>query len=533
MASLLESFVYLFEADTSNLEEGLDDAEKKTEDLGKATKKTDEQSKELGKSFLDTVSSAKGALVALVGLGGLSAALIGNAKSVDELGKFSQRLGLNVSEVDAWGQAVVRTGGSVQGFQSTLAGLSTNLAEFARTGTGGLADLFGQLGIAAFDEQGNVKDALDILPDIADRLDGLSAVQSAEIAEKLGLDQGTILLLQQGRGEVEKIIRAQRELGTVNEKDAKAAADFNDQMADVKKIFSNVVTTIATSVLPYFKFFLDGLKSIIDFAKENKELVTGFFIGIGVVVAALLLPFAGLIATAALVTAGVLAIGAAFALIYEDIQAFRNGQDSLIGEMIEKYPVLNDIIKGFGDAWDYVKAKASEVWEILKSIPDDVEGGFKRLTIAIIGIFKDIGKAVSDIWTEVFSSENIDAGLETLKEKFTAIVDVLKKVFSGIFSGIVEAIPGIGSLFGGTDSGIADNMIAGQGALATAAASPLGAQTSSSLTSTRTRNTSVSIGAMNVDARGGDSKDIAARSKDALSGQLRSAVTEFDDGVEI
>jgi hypothetical protein len=304
-------------------------------------------------------------------------------------------------------------------------------------------------------------------------------------------------------------------------------------MADFTKVSSNIVTVIATAVRPYLKIFLDGLKAVADFAKENKDLVIGFFIGLGVVAAALLIPFAGVIASAALVSAGVLAIGAAFALIYEDIEAFRNGQDSLIGEMIEKYPILGDIIEGFGDAWDYVKAKALEIWGIIKGIPDDVEGSFKKLTIAIIGIFKDIGKAVSDIWTDIFSSENIDSGLETLKEKFMVIVDVLKKVFSGIFSGIVEAIPGIGSLFGGTDSGIADNMIAGQGALAMASASPLGAQTSSSLTSTRTRNTSVSIGAMNVDARGGDSKDIAARSKDALSGQLRSAVTEFDDGVEI
>lgn len=533
MASLLEAFVVLFESDTSDLEKGLDGAEKKTDEFSESMRDAEKESKDLGKSFLGTVSSAKGAIISLLGLGGISAALIGSAKTTDALGKFSQRLGLNISDVDAWGEAVIRSGGTAQGFQSTLAGLSSGLAEFARTGTGGLADIFAQLGIAAFDAEGNVKDALDILPEIADRLQGLSATQSTEIAEKLGLDTGTILLLQQGRGEVEKVIRAQRELGATTKEDAKVAAAFNDQMADVQQMFRKIVTSIATAVLPMFKFFLDGLKSIIDFAKNNKQLVVGFFVGIGLAAAVLLIPFLKLIAVAALVTAAIAAIGAAFALVYEDIQAFRKGQNSLIGEMVKKYPILGDAIKAVGDAWEYVKDKASEVWSILKSIPDDVEGGFKRLTLAIVGIVKDIAGAFSDMWSRVFSSENVDAGLTTLKDKFLSIVDVIKSAFSGIFSGLLESIPGLGSLFGG-DSDVSSNLQTGKQVLASVSSAPLTGQSSTSIASrSSSRSTSISVGEMKVDARGGDSKDIASKARLALVKEMRNASADFDDGVDI
>ena len=531
MASLLESFVFMFESDTSKLEQGIDEAEKGSGKLKKTIDNTDKSAKDLGKSFLDTVSSAKGVLISLAGLGGLSAVLIGNANSVDQLGKFSQRLGLNIEDIDAWGRAVEKSGGSMEGFQSTVGSLSSSLAEFARTGSGSLAEMFAQLGIAAFDEQGNVKQVLDILPEIADRMRGLSASQSAELAEKLGLDQGTILLLQQGRAEVDKIIRKQKELGTINEKDAKIAAEFTKQMNNIQKVFGNVVTYIGTAILPAFSAFLDSLLGIVEFARSHKTLVEGFFIGIGVVLLAILSPFALIIAKAALVVAAIVAIGAAFALIYEDIIAFNNGQDSMIGELVKQYPILGDVIKAFGDSWDYVKEKALEIWDILKSIPDDVEGGFKRLTIAIVNIFKDIGTVVADLWSEIFSSENIDAGLKTLEEKFFAIADVLKKVFSGIFSGLAEAIPSFGSFFGFGEN---EDIVKGKKVLNAAASSPLASQTSNSLSSqVSSRNTSVSVGSVQVDARGGDSKEIAAGSKSALLKEMRNAITEYDDGVAI
>ena len=48
---------------------------------------------------------------------------------------------------------------------------------------------------------------------------------------------------------------------------------------------------------------------------------------------------------------------------------------------------------------------------------------------------------------------------------------------------------------------------------------------------TTTKNTNVSVGRVNVDARGGDSEQISAGVSGALKEQLQQTMSNFDDGV--
>ncbi len=112
---------------------------------------------------------------------------------------------------------------------------------------------------------------------------------------------------------------------------------------------------------------------IVDWAGEHKDFVVGFFGAIAAVVAAIYLP--AMIAAAAATLAAtwpILAIGvaivaaaAAFALIYDDIMNFIAGNDSMIGQIFEKYPMIKEIVFGLIDAFKQMGSAVGAVFEFI------------------------------------------------------------------------------------------------------------------------------------------------------------------------
>ncbi len=183
--SILETFYILFKSDTSDIKKGSDEALKTTKKLNESLKETDETSEKLGVKFFSIVESIAGLLT---GFASLHAVISGFKNTVDydiDLGKTSRALGVNVEQLDAWDYAVRQAGGTAEGFQNSL----KNLAEHFNT---------------------NPSVALKFLPQLADVFSKISRFSAFKLGKSLGLDEATILLLQQGRREVEAVLKQQR-----------------------------------------------------------------------------------------------------------------------------------------------------------------------------------------------------------------------------------------------------------------------------------------------------------------------------------
>ena len=455
--ALLDVLSVVFDADASKLKKGAGEAEETIEETKHAVIETDKASENLGNSFLDTIGSAKGAIAGILSLGAITASVVSQAAATDQLGKFSDRLGLNIEEVGAWGEAVARSGGSMEEFQGSVETLSDNLSELALTGSGAAAEAFARLGISATDSAGNMKDVFDLLPEIADSFEGLSKAQQVELGKKLGLDQSTILLLQSGRKNVDDLVAKQKELGVATAEDAAIAATFNDAFDDLGQVFGSLTRNVGAYLLPAFTAILKGVESIVVFLRDNEQLVVGFFVAVAgiltkvylpamlkaaAVTIAANLPLIGMVAVAA-------AVAAAFALLYDDIQAFLSGGDSIIG----------------------------------------------LITGGIVGAFEDFKQSILDTWETFkgffdFFGDSSDMTVKATKKAEIAIAEANKNPLSGQTAQAIQA-------------------------------------TSNSIN----RNTSVSVENVNVDARGGDSKEISAGIGNALKDQMQSTVSNFDDGV--
>ena len=368
--ALLDTFAILFQTDAKK---AADDVEDLNENLDDTKKSADGASDGMDGFKKSTSESNAGISTMIKTIGSLIATYLAldktidtameNAEKVDVIGKFAQVTGQSIVNIDAWGQAVARNGGSAESFRGTLESLNESLADISLTGGGEAAEMLARLGINAFDAGGKVKSAFAILPEIADAFQKLSTTQSFQFGRKLGLDMGTILTLQQGRVAVEKLVERQKSLGAVTKENYKISATFNDQVDDTKRAFESLSTESTTGLLPALTEILKLLEYGIQWLRENKTLVQGFFIGVAGVITAVYLPAIASAAAATLVAiapfvaigAAIAAVGAAVAIVYEDIKAWVNGSSSEIGDLLGSFEdfkasvfkIFDDISKKF------------------------------------------------------------------------------------------------------------------------------------------------------------------------------------------
>lgn len=510
--SLLQAFQIVFESDSSEVEKGAKEAGKSVDKLEDKLVDTDKAAESLGDSFLGVVTSAQGALAGLLSIGAITASVISQAARTDELGKFSETLGLNIEDVGAWSEAVVRSGGDANAFQGTIGSLTDKLTDFGLTGGGATAEVFARLGINARDSGGKIKSAFDVLPELADSFQTLSKTESSALGQKLGLDQGTILLLQQGRMAVDDLVDRQKQLGVATQEDYEIAAKFNDQWADTKQVFGSLAIATGSKLLPSFTMILKGAEKVIFFLSENEDLVVGFFTGAASVITYLYLPA---MASAALATltaiapflaigAAILAVGAAFALIYDDVQSFLSGQDSLIGQFVD----------ALGGVMDTVMETVDDIGEAIDELIEKITGIFKS--------FSDIAGSVGDFISGIFGEDDVKTVPVKIKPE---AIDYDDREFDEIEREL-EAIDIQPGQTIRTKGDLAK-------ALEAAGESPLNGMSSQSIINqgAASRSTTVSVGSVSVDARGGDSQEIAAGVGSALGDQMQQTVSQFDDGV--
>ncbi len=551
----------VFDSDASGMKRGTQEAKKGADDLKKSVLETDKAAQDMGDSFLSMVSDAKGSISSLVGLSTVTAGILNEAARVDQLGKFADTIGQNIEEIDAWGQVVARNGGTAEGFQGTLKGLTDSLTELQLTGAGPAADVLARFGISARDAGGGLKSAFDLLPEIADSFEGLSKAESLKFGQQLGLDQGTILTLQQGRFEVDQMVRRQKELGVATEEDAEIAREFNTAWKDTSQVFSSVFREIGVSVLPVLSDMLVGVQSFVQFMQDNEGLVEGIFSGMAVVLTAKLAP--ALLSTVFSPAGAAIALIALFALLYDDVKAFLAGNDSLIGQISEKYPIVGDIVKSLAGFVSDLFDNFGKLFDAIASgnlgkFVDDELIKFKQELNELLGfdLSEFIDTAIDDLKKlPDYIKNTLIAELEALKATLKSVVSDLnpfaddekpiqiQSMGGGHSRGDLPPIPperddrsDLPRFFQPQSTLENEQQEKIAASMNQAANNPLTSAAPNNLTtSNRTVNNHYTnnVGGMTVNSPNANPKEVAKEVSNEMNNQYRNTNSQYDDGVAI
>lgn len=336
----------------------------------------------------------------------------------------------------------------------------------------------------------------------------------------------------------------------------------------------------------------DAVGGLFTWFKENAELIKGFGIGLGIAAAVLTVAFLpaivattvalwGMAASALAIAAPFIAIGvavlaaaAAFAILWEDVQAFLKGQPSLLGQLVEQYDFVRLAVEAIGAAWDFLTETVPEaaaaignavselfaqIWRVAGPVFDLIVDAIQLWASVQATVAQFIWATISELfakwWPYIEPVFNIvSQGIQTVGGVFAAVANAIWGQWGKMFDDLVAKVQGFVNFVRGgmaivegmrgaveratpgrTAPAVA-GVAAGRGQLGAAGRSPLAAQTPGAVAArggvTPNRNTQVHVGKVEVHTQATDAQGMAKAAGGALSSEMRRATAQHEDGVD-
>ncbi|HDZ9352711.1 TPA: lytic transglycosylase domain-containing protein [Klebsiella pneumoniae] len=384
------------------------------------------------------------------------------ASGLDDLYWASQRTGATVEGIKQIGYAVSQVGGSVDGARGSL----ENLARFMRNNPGAEGFL-NRLGVQTRDASGNMRDMATIFTGVGQRLSSMPYYRANQYAEMLGLDENTLMAMRRGIGQfsgeytaMAKAIGYNADMAAVSSNKFMTSLRSFGLMAGMArdKIGSNLANGLAGSIDTLRRQIMENfpkiegvitatVKGILWFGEIIGRVVyrliqlTGDIINwwksLGTetrqvieVFGALMIAWRLLNSAFAMSPIGrVIMLGAALIGLYDDYRTWKEGGQSLID-------------------WGKWEPGIKYAQKAFASLSKDFGGIYLKV--------KDLGSAIVDLGKRFLEFINIDTSkfngkwlfdqiIESVRSSIKilgSLVDALRKVISGDFSGAWDSLKG-------------------------------------------------------------------------------------------
>ncbi|WP_053067868.1 hypothetical protein [Xenorhabdus khoisanae] len=339
-------------ADSSrDLSQSNESLTKSTETVGKSTKSTSnvvlnfsDSLSESSDKAQDMSKSIDGAVKALAGLfatifvsSGLAKLVSEISSSNDQLHFLSKNLGMNADTIKKWQNAAEMSGGSADGMAATMSSLNKSLWDLVTVGDASILPFFNALGIGVVDSYGKIRNLDDILLDMADSFSKMERPQAYNIGKNMGLDDGTINMLLEGKEAVQKKLDAQKNLVISTKEELELNRQLREQNSVLGQQWEGLKTLIANYLTPYFLKFSERISGFLSYLNKNRETAISVFKGIATIIGVALIPMAIAAGSAFLAMFAPLFTGVGLIALlslgllglYDDYQTWKKGGDSL------------------------------------------------------------------------------------------------------------------------------------------------------------------------------------------------------------
>ncbi|AWR57821.1 hypothetical protein [Proteus mirabilis] len=394
---------------TKGIKTAIDEA-KAQEHLQKELSETGSKYQEAGSSVAGFAKKALGAVGIVMSIGTIFAESVSRSQEIETLDKLGKQIGVATADVDAFSGAIAELGGSRESAQADLSAMAKSF--------------------------GNTKDSMEKVLQTADKVQGMSFDKAKKTLEGMGVsDEKTIELMMKGRKELERTMGIQKEYSGISKESIESSIKFNSAMAKFQQSSGLLKNSFLEMVIPALSKGLEWLTKLVTFCKENKHLVVGFFTAVATILLGkyiyamklasistwtTLFPIIAIIAVIAL-------LAAAFAIVYDDIMNFIDGNDSMIGRILEKYPRLKVVIlalwETFKKLFEYLKVIVGVVADIVVAGWDLMASGLKayvKYLLSCISVIAGWGKSFAGVFNTV--SDAVVSAFEWMWEQVEKII---------------------------------------------------------------------------------------------------------------
>jgi hypothetical protein len=424
-----------------------------------------------GTGPLDEYNASLGSGVAL--LAGFTAAIAASGVAIskwasDVLGAFdstaqlSRATGESVEWIQEMGYVASVSGGSVQGFQSTVESLTSTIGDAAQKGN----DDFNRLGISVKYATGQVKSSEQVLGEVraSFKRKNLSMSEQRSFASSLGIDSSLLQMMSKTDAQLGKLKKRAQGLGILDKDQADQVVAYNNALTTLRFGFDGLQNLIAVGLSPELeamadrfsellainkKWIIEGVKAGMEQLRKFMDILIQIGPELALVTGALLVfKFASLgvakalafvTSPAVLIAAGLLAI----TFVVDDLVTAFNGGESVIQKFFLKFfdydilPVLQGIVDGvkkLGEGFKIVWGEIKDVIAVWVAWAESVFSGLMKILGSDLSGFSDAFKAVFDIM-----SNYVQGVITVIGGVFSAFFKSLKGDFAGAFADIKVA----------------------------------------------------------------------------------------------
>lgn len=320
----------------------------------------------------------------MLGAGSLGLAFKKFIDTGTDISNFSSLTGIAEQDITALGGALEQFGGNVDSAKSSLQALQQGLSQ-AEWGQGKLLETAALYGVELYNQNGSLKNAQQLLMGLADDFQHLTKAQQFTLGSQLGLDESTILLLQQGKTNIKALLAEQQKMGAMNARQAQDAKKFSTEWTKLKQSLSSLGRSIAVDIMPHVLSFVKQLGKAVDWVRSLDTytiMLAGSFGVVGYAIKNLqsvMTIFSKSFLKANLPLLALITGLTILFLLVEDIVGYFNGKDSLFGDFL-----ANEKVQKFIEWFKNLKESASGMWDGL------VDGFYKKFD-AVAYIFKNLG----------------------------------------------------------------------------------------------------------------------------------------------
>ena len=464
------------------------------------TSKLDEfkaKTHELRNTILEFGAIAAGAAA------GLGLLVHGVAQSMGELYEFAELNEVTAKSVAGLARAGLDYGITLDAVKSSIQGVNSIIGQ-AALGIGRGAKIFEKLGFKAKDANGNVKDVYEVLGEVADRMQKMSRQEQIAMATKLGIDPSFIKMLKDGSVNLAKLREEAELYNPFKEADYKLARDVNVLFIKAKASLGTFTKMLGVSLLPiakqvlttYLEWFkatrkatsgavisalqavsavlgtlwdwlvriVVGFKGLYDALVQNTVVVYAAAFALGVFVSIKVFDFLNKVAgafvglttriaafnvTALIIPAIIGAIAIAIGLLIDDYLNWKEGNDSVIGGLVQKFPMLLQFItaleKGVGKFVDLfltewkkiepaVMKLVSTIWQLVSLVAEILWPVIKTIFTGWVVLLSLVLPIISTII--IFIADLLVSAILFLIDVAQTLLNVFVTVFQGIKYGI-------------------------------------------------------------------------------------------------
>ena len=295
----------------------------------------------------------------MLGAGSLGMAFKKFIDTGTDISNFSSLTGIAEQDITALGGALEQFGGNVDSAKSSLQALQQGLSQ-AEWGQGQLLETAALYGVELYNQDGSLKNAQQLLMGLADDFQHLTKAQQFTLGSQLGLDESTILLLQQGKTNIKALLEEQQKMGAMNAGQALEAKKFSIEWTKLKQSLGSLGRSIAVDIMPPVIDFVKQLGKAVDWVRSLDTYTIMLAASFGVVgyaiknLQSIMTIFSKSFLKANLPLLALITGLTILFLLVEDIVGYFNGKESLFGKFLENERVKK-VIADIQNAFAWIK----------------------------------------------------------------------------------------------------------------------------------------------------------------------------------